>query len=83
MTGLTARNFGLQDRGVLRPGCFADVTVFDPETVDDSSPYGAPVGPASGIKHVLVNGSVAWNEGLGTGSRTGVAVRRICDAASN
>jgi N-acyl-D-amino-acid deacylase len=51
-----ARRFGLKDRGELRVGAFADVVVFDPDTVQDHATYAEPQRLSSGIEHVLVNG---------------------------
>ena len=57
MTGAAAARFGLRERGVVAPGCAADLTVFDPATVADSPPVGAePAGRPVGIEHVFVNG---------------------------
>ena len=71
MTGLTARNFGLADRGVLKEGAYADLVLFDCETVDAASTYEAPMTPARGIEAVIVNGAVVWRYGQATGSRPG------------
>jgi N-acyl-D-amino-acid deacylase len=76
MTGLTAGNFGLTDRGVIRAGAFADLTVFDPETVGDTATFEDPERPATGIEQVWVNGALAWTEGAATGARTGRVLRR-------
>jgi N-acyl-D-amino-acid deacylase len=76
MTGLTAARFGLKDRGVLRPGAFADVTVFDAESVIDSATFEDPVKPARGISTVMVNGEVVWSDGRATGARPGRILRR-------
>jgi N-acyl-D-amino-acid deacylase len=76
MTGLTAQNFGLRDRGVLREGHFADLTLFDADTVDAASTYEAPIAPAHGIDAVIVNGAVVWREGRSTGARPGRVLRR-------
>lgn len=56
MTGLSARNFRLAGRGLLREGFFADVTVFDPATVADAATYDEPCLPSVGIREVFVNG---------------------------
>jgi len=80
MTGLTAGNFGLADRGVLRAGAWADVTLFDADTVGETGDFSSEPGPARGIAHVLVNGRLAWTEGRSTGSRGGQRLRR-CAAA--
>lgn len=56
MTGLTAERLGLKDRGLLRPGYAADVTVFDPQRVIDRATFRDPHQYAEGIEYVLVNG---------------------------
>lgn len=71
MTGLTAANFGLRDRGVIREGAFADLTLFDAETVDEAATYADPVRPARGIDTVIVNGKVVWRDGRPTGAHPG------------
>jgi N-acyl-D-amino-acid deacylase len=76
MTGLSARCFGLRDRGVLREGNRADLCVFDPATVRDTATYEAPARPATGIRHVFVNGVAAWSAGAATGARAGRLLRR-------
>jgi N-acyl-D-amino-acid deacylase len=76
MTGLSAARFGLAGRGVVRPGAYADLCVFDPETVIDRATFAEPTLPAAGIEHVFVNGSPVWSEGKPTGERPGRALRR-------
>lgn len=71
MTGLTAANFGLDDRGTLAVGKFADIVIFNPETVIDTADYSDPSRPAAGIEWVLVNGEVSWRDGAHTGARNG------------
>ena len=71
MTGLTAGNFRLRDRGVLKEGAYADLALFDADTVDAASTYEAPIAPARGIDAVVVNGCVVWRDGRSTGSRPG------------
>ena len=71
MTGLTARRFGIIDRGKLAVGAFADVTVFDPTTVIDRATFAKPTEQSVGIRFVLVNGAFAWREGAPTGARPG------------
>lgn len=75
MTGLTAEYFRLPGRGLLKAGNFADVVVFDPETIADMATWTAPKRQAQGIDCVLVNGQVAWKDGQGTDSRTGAVLR--------
>jgi N-acyl-D-amino-acid deacylase len=76
MTGLTARNFGLPDRGVLKEGAFADLALFDAETVDAAATYENPVAAARGIATVIVNGQVVYRDGQATGSRPGRVLAR-------
>jgi N-acyl-D-amino-acid deacylase len=76
MTGLSAARFGLTGRGVLAAGAYADITVFDPETVADRASFEAPTTPAAGIEHVFVSGRPVWSEGKPTGERPGRVLRR-------
>jgi len=76
MTSLNARKLGLHDRGVVRPGAVADVTVFDPERVIDRATYTEPFRYSEGIEYVLVNGTLVLDHGRHTGARPGVALRR-------
>jgi N-acyl-D-amino-acid deacylase len=76
MTGLSASRFGLTGRGILAAGAYADITVFDPETVIDRATFESPAVPAAGIEHVFVNGRPVWSEGKPTGERPGRALRR-------
>ncbi|MBV8334607.1 MAG: amidohydrolase family protein, partial [Alphaproteobacteria bacterium] len=76
MTGLSAYRFGLAGRGILSAGAYADVTVFDPETVADRATFETPTAPAAGIEHVFVNGRLVWSEAKPTGEWPGRALRR-------
>ena len=76
MTGLTARNFGLADRGVLREGAFADLALFDADTVDEAATYEKPIAAARGIDTVIVNGGIVWREGRASGARPGRVLQR-------
>jgi N-acyl-D-amino-acid deacylase len=76
MTGLTARTFGLADRGLLKEGCAADVTIFDAGTVDEAATFARPIQPAKGIEAVIVNGTVVWQGGKATGARPGQVLAR-------
>ncbi len=76
MTGLTARNFGLQGRGTLKVGQHADVVVFDALTVRDTASYEAPAQAAQGIDTVIVNGTITWHGGAHSGARSGQVITR-------
>jgi N-acyl-D-amino-acid deacylase len=71
MTGLTARNFRLADRGLLCPGAFADVVVFDPQRIADTATYDRPISASVGIAAVFVNGRRAFTEGAGVAAHAG------------
>lgn len=75
MTSLAASRVGLMDRGLLRPGTFADITVFDPETIKDVATFQDPMHYSVGVKYVFVNGRpVVWNGAL-TDERSGRPLR--------
>ena len=74
MTGLPATNLGLEGRGFLKTGMFADVAVFDPVTIADKATYGNPHQYAVGMKHVFVNGVQVLKDGEHTGAKPGRAV---------
>ncbi|MCW5321140.1 D-aminoacylase [Verminephrobacter aporrectodeae subsp. tuberculatae] len=76
MSGLTARNFGLQGRGTLAPGQHADVVIFDAATVRDRASYENPTQAAEGIDTVIVNGAVTWQNGAHSGARNGQVIVR-------
>jgi N-acyl-D-amino-acid deacylase len=75
LTGLPAANWKLVDRGCLRPGCFADIVVFDPATIADHATYAAPREYATGVDHVFVNGVQVLRDGEHTGATPGRVVR--------
>jgi len=76
MTGLPAETFGLAARGTLKEGNFADLTLFDPETIIDSASFDNPQHPADGIEMVFVNGECIYQFGESTGKRPGRTLRR-------
>jgi len=76
MTALPAGRLGLRDRGLLVPGMWADITVFDPAGIRDLATYADPKQYPAGIAYVLVNGRVAIEGGEPTGVLAGQALRR-------
>lgn len=76
MTGLTAKTFGLKDRGVLRTGHFADLVLFDPDTIIDIADFADPCRAAVGIEMVFANGIHTWANGQATGKTPGRPLRR-------
>ena len=71
MTSANAAKTGQFDRGLLRPGMWADVTVFNAGTVTDHATYDKPHQYSTGIEYVVVNGRVVLDKGLHTGARPG------------
>jgi dihydroorotase/N-acyl-D-amino-acid deacylase len=74
MSGATAQRLGLQDRGLLREGLFADIAVFDPATIRDTATFSEPHQFAEGVEYVLVNGTLVVDGGRHTGARPGRAL---------
>ena len=71
MTGLSAKIVGFTDRGLLKPGMAADITLFDPATVIDKATFENPAQYPVGIPYVIVNGVVVIDKGEHTGARPG------------
>ena len=71
MTSMPATRFGLRDRGLLRPGEYADVVVFDFEALDNGSTEENPLQYCSGVNYVMVNGQLVIDAGEHTGARPG------------
>jgi len=76
ITALPAARLGLTDRGVLRAGAFADITLFDPDQVADRATFDEPQRPSAGIPHVLINGRLAVENGEPTGALSGRMLRK-------
>jgi hypothetical protein len=83
MTSANAAKVSQWDRGVLRPGMWADVTVFDPATVIDLATYEKPHQYPAGIEYVLVNGEVVVERGRHTGARPGMVLYGAGKAAGD
>ncbi len=75
MTSLPADNLSLKDRGRLRPGAFADLVVFDPNTIQDHATFEKSHQLSTGVSYVIVNGKLALKDGKATGAATGKVVR--------
>jgi N-acyl-D-amino-acid deacylase len=76
MTGLSARIFGLKERGVIAVGNHADLVVLDPDRVADRATFQEPHQYAAGVAHVVVNGVVTVRDGVMTRQRGGRALRK-------
>ena len=75
-SGLAADFYGLPDRGYLREGYIADITILDPDRYRDRATYEQPHLYTEGVRYVLVNGTFAVREGKTTGAMAGVPVTR-------
>jgi N-acyl-D-amino-acid deacylase len=75
MTSLAAQRVGISNRGLLKPGMYADITVFDPKTIIDRSTYENPAQLATGVSYVLVNGVPVIDNGQVTAALPGRALR--------
>ena len=75
MTSLSAQTFGLNERGRIREGYWADLVLFDPATIIDTATYDDPKREPDGIQMVIVNGQVAYEQGTHTGVGSGKMLR--------
>jgi N-acyl-D-aspartate/D-glutamate deacylase len=75
-SALTAETFRISERGLIREGYFADVIVFDPQTIRDRATYEQPELLAEGTRYVIVNGKIALEQGKLTGELAGRALRK-------
>ena len=75
MTSLAAQRVGLADRGLVRPGMYADITVFNPATVIDRATFEKPHQTSVGIEYVIVNGQLVLKKGQITAARPGRGLR--------
>ena len=71
MTSLPAQKFQIEGRGILQPGMFADIVIFDANTVKDESTFEHPHAYSTGFKYVLVNGKVTVDNFKHIGTRNG------------
>jgi N-acyl-D-amino-acid deacylase len=81
MSGLAAAHMGIENRGVIRPGAYADLVLFDPATVADKATIEQPQALSSGIDRVWVNGQAVWANGRTTQTYSGRTLRRSSQAA--
>jgi N-acyl-D-amino-acid deacylase len=75
MTSLPAQRERLVDRGLLKEGYFADVTLFDPTTIQDVATYTASSQVSKSVKYVFVNGQLEFKDGKSTSVMSGRALR--------
>ncbi len=75
ITSLPAQRERLHDRGLLKEGYFADITIFDPATIIDKATYENPTQLSQGVKYVFVNGQLEYDDGRLTGAKAGRVLR--------
>jgi N-acyl-D-amino-acid deacylase len=75
ITSMPAQREHLRERGLLKVGYFADITIFDPDTIIDEATYKEPNKPAKGIDYVLVNGQLEYEHGNLTSAKAGRPLR--------
>lgn len=76
MTSMPATRMRLFDRGLIRSGCWADLVLFDPETIEDTPTFTNPQQVVKGISRVWVNGVLVAQDGRHTGAKPGQVLRR-------
>ena len=76
MTSLPAAKFGLSGRGRISIGNYADLVLFNSDTIIDQANFEKPTEQADGIELVMVNGRTIWENNKSTGSRPGKVIRR-------
>ena len=76
MTSMSLQRFGIRDRGLIREGCFADITVFDEATVGEKGSYFDSAHFPEGIKHVIINGTPVLQDGVYNGKFCGQVLRK-------
>jgi N-acyl-D-amino-acid deacylase len=76
MTGLAAENLGIKNRGLIAPGYFADLVLFNPDTVNDNATIDNPKALSSGIERLWVNGQVVYEEQRAVENYPGMLIRR-------
>jgi N-acyl-D-amino-acid deacylase len=77
MTGATAANFNIERRGLIKPGFYADLVLFNPETIIDHATYENPELPSAGIESVMVNGVVTFSKNAVTEARPGKLLTHV------
>jgi N-acyl-D-aspartate/D-glutamate deacylase len=72
---MNAAKIGLAGRGLLQPGYWADITLFDPQTISDRATYDQPHQYPAGIPYVIVNGRIVLDGGRNSGATAGQVLR--------
>jgi N-acyl-D-aspartate/D-glutamate deacylase len=83
VTSLPAQREHLAGRGLIKEGFFADITIFDPASISDRATYAEPAQLSQGVKYVMVNGQMEFEDGKMTGAMAGKALRHANPAPAN
>ena len=75
MSSAVATRLAITDRGVLEPGMYADIVIFDPNTIVDRATFEQPKQLSAGVRYVWVNGALVWHDGAHTGAKPGHILR--------
>jgi N-acyl-D-amino-acid deacylase len=75
MTSLPAETLRIRDRGLIKPGMYADITIFNPKTIIDMGTYTDPIQYPKGIEYVIVNGTLTVDNGSHTGNHNGKVLK--------
>ena len=75
MSSAVATRLAIPDRGVLKPGMYADIVIFDPNSIIDKATYEQPRQFSTGVRYVWVNGTLVWHDGQHTGAKPGRVIR--------
>ncbi|WP_087017178.1 N-acyl-D-amino-acid deacylase family protein [Thaumasiovibrio subtropicus] len=76
MTGMSAKRFNLLGRGEIKEGAFADLVLFNPDTIKDTATFENPISLAEGIEQVYVNGQLTYQQGSVSEKRSGIFLKR-------
>lgn len=71
MTSYPCKRIGIKDRGLIKEGYFADLVIFNPDTISDTATYESPKNYPKGIEYVIINGKITVNKGNHTGAKAG------------
>src|SRR3989338_4251136 len=71
MTSYPCKRIGIKDRGLIKEGYFADLVIFNPDTISDTATYESPKNYPKGIEYVIINGKITVNNGNHTGAKAG------------
>ncbi|MCK6264564.1 D-aminoacylase [Vibrio sp. ZSDE26] len=74
MTGLSAKRYNLAHRGIIKEGAYADLVIFNPNTVKDTATFENPISASQGIEYVFVNGELSYYKGAVQSKRSGVFI---------